>query len=172
MIAGMADEKPPAPRKNSHCSYCGAGFADAPWPRTCGACVRVSYLNPIPVAVVLLPVDGGLLVVRRDFGWTKGRLALPGGFVNTGETWQQAGARELFEETGIRIDPEELELFRVVSAPDDTMLVFALARPVTATELPAFVPNEEVSECTVCEGPTDLAFPIHTHVAGEYFAGR
>ena len=67
---------------------------------------------------------------------------------------------------------EALELFRVVSAPDDTLLVFALARPVGAAELPTFIPNEEVSECHVCSGPTELAFPIHTRVAGEYFASR
>lgn len=172
MIGRMADEKPSAPRKNSHCSYCGAAFEGGPWPRRCAACDRVSYVNPVPVTVVLLPVDDGLLLVRRDFGATKGKLALPGGFVNAGETWQQAGAREVFEETGVRIEPEELELFRVVSAPDDTMLVFAVARPIGAVDLPTFIPNEEVSECAICSGPTDLAFPIHTRVAAEYFASR
>jgi ADP-ribose pyrophosphatase YjhB (NUDIX family) len=172
MIAAMADENAPAPRRNSHCSYCGAAFEETPWPRRCVACDRVSYVNPIPVSVVLVPVDGGLLLVRRDFGATKGRLALPGGFVNAGETWQQAGAREVFEETGVRVEPEALELFRLVSAPDDTLLVFSVAPPVAAADLPAFVANEEVSECTVCSGPTELAFPIHTRVAAEYFASR
>ena len=34
-----------------------------------------------------------------------GKIALPGGYQMQGETWQQAGAREIFEETGIKINP-------------------------------------------------------------------
>ena len=80
-------------QKNSHCSYCGARFAeDGPWPRRCAACANVSYLNPLPVAVLLQPVDDGLLVIRRAIA-PVGRLALPGGFIDVGESWQAAAAR-------------------------------------------------------------------------------
>ena len=75
------------PRKNSHCSYCGRPFAEGqPWPRTCAGCARVSYLNPLPVAVLLLPAGGGLLCVRRAIEPGKGLLALPGGFIDVAET--------------------------------------------------------------------------------------
>jgi ADP-ribose pyrophosphatase YjhB (NUDIX family) len=158
--------------KNSHCSYCGAPFADAEWPRRCASCASVSYLNPIPVTVVLLPVDGGLLLVRRSFGATKGRLALPGGFVNAGETWQQAGARELFEETGITIAPESLSIFRVESAPDDTLLIFAAAPPLAGAGLPPFAPNDEVAERVVRDAPEELAFTLHTEAMRAWFEGR
>src|SRR5690606_33625987 len=55
-------------QKDSHCSYCGRPFRpDAPWPRICTHCGRTTYRNPLPVAVVLLPIDDeGLLVVRRN----------------------------------------------------------------------------------------------------------
>src|SRR5207244_10310646 len=98
-IGGMGMEK------NSHCSYCGAGFADdAPWPRRCASCGNASYLNPLPVAVLLQPVDDGLLAIRRALP-PVGRLALPGGYVDAGETWQAAAARELREGTGPSADP-------------------------------------------------------------------
>jgi ADP-ribose pyrophosphatase YjhB (NUDIX family) len=42
---------------------------------------------------------GGLLKVRR---------ALPGGYQMLGQTWQEAGAREVLEETGVVIFPEAL----------------------------------------------------------------
>jgi ADP-ribose pyrophosphatase YjhB (NUDIX family) len=50
------------------------------------------------VAVVLLPVHGALVTVRRDMEPRKGELAPPGGFMELGETWQEAAARELREE--------------------------------------------------------------------------
>jgi NADH pyrophosphatase NudC (nudix superfamily) len=103
--------------QHSHCSYCGHPFEiDQVWPRLCAACGNTSFVNPLPVSVVLLPVDNGLLVVRRNIEPQIGRLALPGGYINRGESWQQAGARELFEETGIIIRPEDLREFRVKSA--------------------------------------------------------
>jgi ADP-ribose pyrophosphatase YjhB (NUDIX family) len=159
--------------KNSHCSYCGSAFADdLAWPRTCGSCGQVSYLNPTPVAVLLLPVDRGLLVVRRDFGRAKGKLALPGGFVDVAETWQEAAAREVFEEAGVRVDPEMVRDFRVLSAPDGTILIFGVAAPTTSDRLGAFTPNAECSERVVLDAPAPLAFPLHERVVEEYFAGR
>jgi ADP-ribose pyrophosphatase YjhB (NUDIX family) len=161
-------------RKNAHCSYCGRRFGeDLPWPRTCGGCGQITYLNPLPVALALLPVDGGLLCVRRSIEPAVGQLALPGGFMDVGETWQEAAARELFEEAGIPIAPEELELFRVFSSRTEPfLLVFGLARERPADGLPAYVPNTETSERVVVREPVELAFPLHTRAMREYFATR
>lgn len=161
------------PVKNSHCSYCGRRFAEGqPWPRACAACGSVSYLNPLPVAVVLLPVDDGLLVIRRTLPDGRGKLALPGGFIGVAESWQQAAARELLEETGVRIEDEEVKDFRALSAPDGTVLVFGLARPRRAGDLPPFVPTNETGERLVLDTPQELAFPLHTRVMKEYFDRR
>src|SRR5947209_8344851 len=142
--------------KYAHCGYCGAAFARGqPWPRQCAACGHTTYANPLPVAVLLLPVDGGLLAIRRTVAPQIGRLALPGGFIGLGESWQQAGARELWEETGLRIDPAEIQDFRVRSAPDSTILIFGRAAARRAADLPAFVPTNETSERVILPGPTE-----------------
>jgi ADP-ribose pyrophosphatase YjhB (NUDIX family) len=126
-------------------------------------------LNPLPVSVVLVPVDGGVLTVRRSIEPCKGQLALPGGYINADEAWQTAGAREVWEETGLKIAPDEIREFRVRSAPDGTVLIFGIARSRAIAELPRFVPNDEVSELVVLREPQPLAFPLHTQVVEEFF---
>jgi ADP-ribose pyrophosphatase YjhB (NUDIX family) len=130
-------------------------------------------LNPLPVAVILLPVDDGVLLVRRNIEPQIGQLALPGGYMNLGETWQQAGARELFEETGIIIRPAEVREFCVKSAPGGTtLLVFGIASAVRVQDLPEFVSNDETQEVCVITAPQELAFSTHTEALHEFFASR
>jgi ADP-ribose pyrophosphatase YjhB (NUDIX family) len=160
-------------KKNSFCSYCGGPFADPKWPRTCVPCGNISYLNPVPVGIVLLPVDDGILCVRRTIEPQKGMVALPGGYLDYGETWQQGCARELREETGIVIDPGEINLIAAHSVVEAGMLLlFGLASPRRSADLPAFMANDEASESVIVRGPVELAFPFHTLVVKGYFATR
>jgi ADP-ribose pyrophosphatase YjhB (NUDIX family) len=168
--------------RNSHCSYCGAPFDPAqPWPRTCAHCGSTTFLNPIPVAVVLVPVEvgrqgsgpvPGVLAVRRAISPGQGKLALPGGFINLGESWQEAAAREVLEETGLRLDPQELRILRVESAPDGTLILVAQAHPRAGQDLPPFTPNSECSERVVLNAVQEMAFPLHEEVARAYLEGR
>src|SRR5690349_20210868 len=131
------------PDRYAHCTFCGARIVpEQLWPRRCGACGETSYLNPKPVAVAVQPVGGGLLVVRRGIPPARDTLALPGGFIEAGETREHAAARELREEVGLRTDPDKVRLFDAISAPDGTLLIFALLPALsTEEELPAVVPN-------------------------------
>ena len=67
----------------------------------CGAAVK-AYSNPFPtVDALIYEPDKGIVLIDRKFepfGW-----ALPGGFVDYGETVEAAAVREAFEETGLRV---------------------------------------------------------------------
>lgn len=157
--------RPPDVAEFSHCSYCGHRFPeDAAWPRTCRSCARVSYRNPLPVAVLAVPVeDVGVLMVRRTN--PPAGLALPSGYIEHGERWQDAAARELAEETGIHVDPERIRELAVRSGEDGTLLVFATAPAIARSDLAAFVPSDEVSELVIVDSAReDVAFPLDAQV--------
>jgi ADP-ribose pyrophosphatase YjhB (NUDIX family) len=129
----------------------------------------------LPVAVVLFPVtyvDGrtGLVVVRRDVEPARGELALPGGFMETGESWKQAAVRELREETGLLAEPDEVLLFDVQSsASGHTVNIFALLPPRAADGLPEPTATEESTEWLVLTAAQALAFPTHTDAMAAWF---
>jgi ADP-ribose pyrophosphatase YjhB (NUDIX family) len=163
--------------KDSHCSFCGHPFApDAGWPRACAACGRTTYRNPLPVAVALQPVRDphgtGLVVVRRAIEPSKGLLALPGGFVDVGESWQQAVVRELLEETRIVADAADVTLAGVRTDLAGHLLVFGLLPATQAAELPPAAPTDETEGWQLLREPVELGFPLHTEAAAEWFADR
>lgn len=158
-------------KKDTHCSYCGYPYGNQhAWPRLCPNCENLTYRNPLPVVVILVPVELGLVTVRRSAPPGLGRLALPGGFVEIGETWQEAGVREVYEETGLQLDAAKINDFCVRSAPDETILIFGLAPEIPEKTIRAFRPSEEVSERTIIHQPTQLAFSLHTEAVRDYFA--
>ena len=160
--------------QHSHCSYCGTPYpADASWPRTCSGCSETTWHNPLPVAMVLFPVitgdATGLVVIRRDIEPARGELALPGGFIETGETWQEAAVRELREETGIPADVGTVRLFDVISTAG-TINIFALLPARHTDDLPPSAPTDETTGWLVITAPRELAFTTSTTAVARYFA--
>jgi len=155
--------------KDSHCSFCGNRFNyDAPWPRRCLNCGNSTYRNPLPVAVVLLPMGDGVVVVRRNIEPRKGTLTLPGGYIDLGETWQEGAQRELLEETGIEIDMNDLVLYDVRNGLDDTLVIMGLAKEMPLDSLKPFT-SKETQEVTIIDRPIELGFPLHTEVVKRFF---
>ena len=124
---------------------------------------------------MLVPVPGpGLLVVCRGIEPGKGLLALPGGFLEAHETWQEGAAREVREETGVQLDPATLRpvTFASSNPRPNRVLLFAEAPPVA--ELPPFTPDAETAERGTVHGPDGLAelfaFDLHAAAAARFFA--
>jgi 8-oxo-dGTP diphosphatase len=164
------------PTPHSHCSYCGTAWSTTDgWPRICTTCRQTTWRNPLPVAVAILPVRThtglGVVVQRRDIEPARGRLALPGGFIEDGEDWRDALVRELREETGLHAAAETVELFAVRSVPQGgTILIFGALPPRTAASLPPPARTAESSEWLVVTEPTTLAFDTHTEVLADFLA--
>lgn len=61
----------------------------------------MAYHNPVPTVDIIIQTDGGIVLIRRanpPLGW-----ALPGGFVDYGESLEQAAVREAREETSLEV---------------------------------------------------------------------
>jgi len=79
----------------------------------CGQMVT-PYRNPFPTVDIIIRIGNQVVLIERKnapLGW-----ALPGGFVDYGESLEQAAVREAAEETGLEL--AELRQFRAYSAPD------------------------------------------------------
>ena len=130
------------------------------------------YQNTPTVVVVLVPLRGGLLMIRRALaGEGQGKLALPGGYQMLGQTWQEAGAREVLEETGVTIEPSSLRVLTVETTPDRRQNLLFCQSPPVAHEGP-FVHDAEVSEVLVIHEPVETAFPLHTEQVRAFFGVR
>lgn len=70
----------------------------------------------LTVDCVIFDPQGRVLLIRRKNDPFKGSYALPGGFVDIGETVEAACRREVHEETGLQVD--DLTLVGVCSNPD------------------------------------------------------
>ena len=68
----------------------------------------MQYRNPAPTVDVILQRDSKVLMIRRKKDPFKGQLALPGGFVNEGETLEDAMKREAMEETSLEVEPIDI----------------------------------------------------------------
>lgn len=126
--------------------------------------------NPVPTVDLIIEYNEGIILIKRKnppYGW-----ALPGGFVDYGETLESAARREAKEETGL--DVELIRQFHAYSDPardprHHTVTIVFLAKSTgkpkagdDAKEIGIF------SENTL---PDKIAFD-HRDILTDYFSGR
>ncbi len=89
----------------THCPLCGSTNYVAGSPgRRCDDCGHREFNNPVAAAGAFISDDEGrLLLIRRANDPAKGSLMIPGGFLDGGESLEDAVRREVHEEVGLDI---------------------------------------------------------------------
>ena len=77
----------------------------------CLRCAAPHYDYPMIVVTTFVASGKRLLWVQRGLQPQRGKWAIPGGFLENGETLAEGAARELHEEAGILLPPEQLQLY-------------------------------------------------------------
>lgn len=92
--------------RHRFCAVCGSPTAPAKggWQRTCAssACGAEHFPRVDPVTIMLVEHEGQVLLGRQP-RFPQGRYSALAGFVEPGETIEEAVAREVFEEAGVRV---------------------------------------------------------------------
>ena len=92
-------------RTAQHCGACGAstGVRTAGHARVCQECAREWFPRTDPAVIVAALDPDDRLLLGRQAVWPDGRLSVFAGFVETGESLEQAVHREIAEEVGLAV---------------------------------------------------------------------
>jgi NAD+ diphosphatase len=163
-----------------HCPSCAAartGEADAVR-FTCAGCGFVYYYNvAVSASVLIVAADGTALFIRRARDPGKDKLALPGGFIDRGETAEAAAMREVREEAGVKLESVQflasfpnLYTYRGVEYP--VVDLFFVAEVESRAASPLDDVTEIVWTSPSALGEADLAFPSHPRALSAFLARK
>ena len=151
----------------THCGGCGSGDVTRDGSAVrCDDCDWCFFANVAAASAVLLGHAGKVLLVRRSREPAKGKLGIPGGFVDPGETAAQAACRELREELRLELGPDDLRFLTTAANvyPYRGVTYYSMDTYFTA-DLPSLPDWFDKSEITGLElvdpqtlDPSDLAF--------------
>ena len=101
----------------------------------CTACGFVFYLDPKLSVIAVIPMERGVVMVRRAINPGYGLWVVPGGFVDMGEVVEEAVVRETQEETFLTVRP--IRLLNIYSYPDHRTIIAAYVTEYVSGELGA-----------------------------------
>ncbi|HCD76821.1 MAG TPA: DNA mismatch repair protein MutT [Prevotella sp.] len=138
--------------KFSYCPKCGSShfITESDKSKKCENCGFEYFLNPsAAVAAFIFNKNGELLVEKRKKDPAKGMLDLPGGFCDAQETAEEAIAREVMEETSLKINNarylfSQPNVYRYSGFDIPTMDLFFSCEVEDITTLKA---NDDADEC-------------------------
>lgn len=162
----MPTEKPNI--KDQFCRECGQKMQyrlpadDTLYRHICKGCGYIDYRNPTPLVACFATHQDKLLWMRRRHPPMAGYWFVPSGFMELGETPEEATSRELLEETGATIKPDNLHFFLIGSMPAADELYLAYRGQIDDISTIKITDEAmEVGFFSAAEAPWDkLAFPI------------
>lgn len=134
-LAGMASQVLEWAKSHRFCSRCGT--ATVPHPSgeralVCPSCAYAQYPRISPCIIVAITKDDSILLARAQRS-TRPLYSLLAGFVEAGETLEQAVVREVFEESGVQV--KNLRYFGSQSWPFPNSLMLAFQAEWAGGEL-------------------------------------
>ena len=138
--------------RHRFCAACGAPtiLFRAGWGRRCETCRAEHFPRVDPVVIMLAEHDGQVLVGRQP-GFPPAVFSALAGFVEPGESLEEAVARELFEEAGIRV----ADVTYVASQPWPFPSSLMIGCTATALD-PALTLDETELEAAMWVGRADV----------------
>ncbi|MDZ4776871.1 MAG: NAD(+) diphosphatase [Alphaproteobacteria bacterium] len=120
--------------RHSHCSNCGAAtfITDGGWRRQCPAC-KAEHFPKVDPVVIMLPVLGDRCCLGRQARFPRGMYSALAGFVEPGESLEEACAREVKEEVGL--DTIDVRYHSTQPWPFPHSLMIGLIAEVSSDEL-------------------------------------
>ena len=103
------------------------------------------HKNPVPTVDIILQKGSDILLIKRKNEPFKDYLAFPGGFVNEGESVEDAAKREAMEETSLEIEP--IDILGVYSDPKRDPrkhIITVVFIAIIVSDLP--VPKDDAAE--------------------------
>ncbi len=139
---------------------------------TCPVCGHESfrYRNPVPTVDIIIAYQGGIVLIERRHpppGW-----AIPGGFVDYGESLETAAVREAREETSLEV--ELLCQLHTYSAPDRDPRQHTISTVFVARGRGKLQARDDARAARVFtreQLPPVMAFD-HRRILEDYFRGR
>ncbi len=127
----------------------------------CPACGFIFYRNPVPAVGVVVALNGKVVLVRRRYEPRAGCWALPAGFMELGESAEDAAIRECHEETGLLVRVDHLLGVYSYGEGQRTGLLIIYAAIATGGDLVAADDATEAGAFALEALPAPMAFPTH-----------
>jgi len=163
-------------KQYNYCPLCATllqtGIVEGRKRKYCPNCDFIDYKNPLPVAVAVAIKDKKVLLIKRGLAPRKGMWASPSGFIEVGETPEEACLRELKEETGI--SGEVVKLIGVARREDKEIYGDMLVVKYLVKVEGELTPGEEVQDARffdIAELP-DYYVNIHNEIIKEIQSGE
>ncbi len=135
----------------------------------CPNCGRVHFDDPKVAVGVVVELDGEIVLARRNHEPKMGCWSFPSGFVDAGEVLEAAAAREVEEETGLKVNIGRL--LGVFSDEGNRTVFIAYAGTATGGSLEAGDECFEVGAFAPDQLP-ELGFPHDDAIVAAWSAGR
>ena len=151
--------------QQTYCPRCGTlmerRIIDDREREVCPACGFIFYRNPVPAVGVVVALDGNVVMVRRRYEPRAGCWALPAGFMELGESAEDAAIRECHEETSLLVRVDHLLGVYSYGEGQRTGLLIIYAATATGGVLAAADDATEAGVFALDALPAPIAFPTH-----------